>query len=170
MLNAVHRDDDGMMVMSLFHVGAACLCQHQLSHANYMGHVKIGFVCRVYFCSTFVYTTGAMVNTFPWQAKGCWFDSSWRDKSPLCLHQKGDLKLCRIKHAELSAVASPSGKRVTASFFPSNNPPASLYLHLCTLLVKKSHVTWQFLGSRHCRPCGAASSRPRLSDGHRRHI
>lgn len=124
-----------MMVMSLFHVGAACLCQHQLSHANYMG-----FVCRVYFCSTFVYTTGAMVNTFPWQAKGCWFDSSWRDRSPLRLHQKGDLKLCQIKHAELSAVASPSGKRVTASFFLLLITLQLLYIYISVHFWSKSHT------------------------------
>lgn len=35
--------------------------------------------------------------------------------------------------------------------------------------VKRSWVTWQFLDSRHCMPCEGASSRPRLSDGHRRH-
>lgn len=88
-----------------------------------------------------------------------------------CIRKGICVKLCQIKHAELLAVASPSGERVTASFFfSSNNPPAALYLHQCALLVKKSHLTWQFLGSRHCRPCGAASSRPHLSDGHRRHI
>lgn len=138
------------MVMSLFHVGAACLCQHQLSHANYMG-----FVCRVYFCSTFVYTTGAMVNTFPWQAKGCWFDSSWRDRSPLRLH----LKLCQIKHAELSAVASPSGKRVTASFFLLLITLQLLYIYISVHFWLKSHTLpgnfWVAVTAGHVERCPA---------------
>lgn len=33
-----------------------------------------------------------VVNTFAWQTKGRWVDSSWRHKSPLGLHQKGQNK------------------------------------------------------------------------------